>query len=58
MLRNINLAQKSAREFYKSDVLAQTNQIKYDCFFSRGTENKKIFFSRSKTRNKNPGHGF
>ena len=46
MLRNITPAQKSAREFYKSDVLAQTNQINYDCFFLHGTENtKKIFLN-------------
>ena len=41
MVRNINPAQKRGLEFYKSDVLAQTNQIKYDCFFSNGTENTK-----------------
>ena len=33
MLRNITAAQKITRYFYKSDALAQTNQIKYDCLF-------------------------
>ena len=58
MSRNIIVAQKRARDFDKSDTLAQTNQINYDCCFLHGTENKKILFSRSKTRNKNPGHIF
>ena len=59
MPRNITAAQKGARDFHKSVALAQTNQIKYDCVFLQGTENiKKIIFSRSKTRNKNPGHVF
>ena len=35
MPRNITAAQKRARDFYKSDALAQINQIKYDCFFFR-----------------------
>ena len=34
MLRNITAAQKFARDLHKSDALAQTNQIKYDCFFA------------------------
>ena len=43
----------------KSDALAQTNQIKYDCFFMHGTENiKKTISSRSKIRNKKSGHVF
>ena len=46
MLRNITPAHKSAREFYKSDALAQTNQINYHCFFSHGTENTKKSFSQ------------
>ena len=59
MLRNITAPQKCAQDFHKSDVLAQTNQIKYDCLFLHGTENiKKYIFSRSKIRNKNPGHVF
>ena len=33
MPRNKTVAQKSARDLHKSDALAQTNQIKYDCFF-------------------------
>ena len=56
MLRNITPAQKRGLEFHKSDVLAQTNQITYDCFFSHGTENTKK--SRSKSRNKIPGYVF
>ena len=33
MPRNITAAQKRARDFRKSNALAQTNQIKYDCIF-------------------------
>ena len=33
MPRNITAAQKSARDFHKSDTLAQTKQAKYDCSF-------------------------
>ena len=33
MPKNITAAQKHAQDFHKSDALAQTNQIKYDCFF-------------------------
>ena len=44
MLRNITAAQKHAQNFHKSDVLAETNQIKYDCFFLPGTENIKKYF--------------
>ena len=59
MPRNITDAKKTVRDFHKSDALAQTNKIKYDYFFLHGTENiKKNIFSRSKTRNKNPGHVF
>ena len=46
MPRNITTAQKRARDFRKSDVLAQTNQIKYDCFVLHGTENTKKLFSQ------------
>ena len=45
MSRNITTAQKHARDFDKSDMLAQTNQIKYDCFVLHGTENTKKLFS-------------
>ena len=38
MPKNITAAQKSAWDFHKSDALAQTNQIKYDCFFMHGTK--------------------
>ena len=44
MLRNITAAQKRAQDFHKSDTLAQTNQIKYDCFFfARHRKHKKLF---------------
>ena len=44
MLRNITTAQKRAWDLHKSDVIAQTNQTKYDCFFQHGTENIETFF--------------
>ena len=46
MPRNITDAQKRVRDFHKSDALAQTNQIKYDCFFMHATENIKKLFSQ------------
>ena len=46
MPRNITTAQKRVQDFHKSDALAQTNQIKYDCFFLHGTENIKKLFSQ------------
>ena len=46
MPRNITDAQKHVRDFHKSDALAQTNQIKYDCFFLHGSENIKKLFSQ------------
>ena len=55
MPRNITDAQKCVRDFHKSDALAQTNQIKYDCFFMHGTDNVKKLF---KIRNKKRGHVF
>ena len=59
MLRNITAAQTRVRDFHKNDALAQTNQVKYDCFFfAWHRKHKKIIFSRSKIRNKNPGHVF
>ena len=59
MLRNITAAQKCARNFHKSDTLAQTNQIKYDCFFMHGTENiKKLFSQDLKLETKNAGTFF
>ena len=57
MPRNITAAQKRVRDFYKDDALAQTNQIKY-AFFAWHRKNQKYIFSRSKSRNKNPGHVF
>ena len=44
--RNITTAQKRAQDFHKSDALAQTNQIKYDCFFLHSTENIRKLFSQ------------
>ena len=59
MPRNITDAQKCVRDFHKSDALAQTNQIKYDCFFLHGTENiKKIFSQDLKLETKNQGTFF
>ena len=59
MPRNITAAQKRARDFHKSNALAQTNQIKYDCFFMHGTENiKKLFSQDLKLETKNAGTFF
>ena len=59
MPRNITNAQKPVQDFHKSDVLAQTNQIKYDCFFMHGTENiKKLFSQDLKLETKNAGTFF
>ena len=59
MLRNITAAQKHAKDFHKSDALAQTNQMKYNCFFLDGTENlKKIFSQDLKLETKIPGTFF
>ena len=44
MPRNVTAAQKYAWDFYKSEALAQNNQINYDCFFSQGTENADKLF--------------
>ena len=46
MSKSITAAQKRDREFHKSDALAQTNQMKYDCFFLNDTENTKKLFSQ------------
>ena len=59
MPRNITAAQKRARDFHKSDALAQTNQIKYGCFFLHDTENTKKLFSQDlKIETKIPGTFF
>ena len=59
MLRNTTAAHKRVRDFHKSDALAQTNQIKYDCFFMHGTENiKKLFSQDLKLETKNAGTFF
>ena len=44
MLRNRTAAQKRTQDFHMSDVLAQTNQLKYDCFFLHGTRNTQKKF--------------
>ena len=55
MPRNIT----ATRDFHESDALAQTNQIKYDCFFMHGTENiKKLFSQDLKLETKNAGTFF
>ena len=46
MSRNITATQKLDRDFHKSDVLAQINQIKCDCFFLHHTENTKKLFTQ------------
>ena len=59
MPRNITDAQKPVRDFHKSDALAQTNQIKYGCFFLHDTENTKKLFSQDlKIETKIPGTFF
>ena len=59
MSRNITAAQKRAQDFHKIDALAQTNQIKYGCFFLHGTENiKKLFSQDLKLETKIPGTFF
>ena len=59
MPRNITDVQKFVRDFYKNDTLAQTNQIKHDCFFMHGTENiKKLFSQDLKLETKNAGTFF
>ena len=55
--RETTAAQKRAWDFHKSDALAQTNKIKYECFFL-AQKTQKIIFSRSKTRNKIPEYVF
>ena len=45
MSRNITAAQKRDLVSNKNNALAQTNQIKYDCFPLHGTENIKKLFS-------------
>ena len=46
MPRNITAAKKQIRYFHKSDALAQTYQIKYDCFFFTWHRNHKKLFSQ------------
>ena len=59
MLKSITAAQKRDRDFHKYDALAQTNQMKYDCFFLNDTENTKKLFSQDlKLEIKIPGTFF
>ena len=58
MPRNIADAQKCVRNFHKSDALAQTNRIKYGCFFMHGTETKKLFSQDLKLETENAGKFF
>ena len=59
MLRNTTTAQKRVRDFHKNDALAQTNQVKYDCFFLHGTKNiKKLCSQDLKLETKIPGSFF
>ena len=46
MPRNITNAQKLVRDFHKNDASAQTNQIKYDCFFMLAQKTLKKLFSQ------------
>ena len=59
MPRNITAAQKSARDFHKSDTLAQTNQTKYDCsFFAWHRKHEQLFSQDLKLDTKIPGMFF
>ena len=60
MPRNITAAQTRARDFDKSDALAQTNQTKYNFFFffAWHKKHKKIIFSRSKIKQKSRARFF
>ena len=46
MPRNITAAQNRVRDFHKNDDLAQTNQVKYDCFFFAWHRRHKKLFSQ------------
>ena len=43
MPRNVTAAQKHAQDYHECDVLAQTNQIKYDCFFCMAQKTQKNY---------------
>ena len=58
MLRNITPAQKHAWEFYKSDALAQTNQISSNCFFLHAQNTQKLFSQNLKVETKFTGAFF
>ena len=58
MLKNKTTVQRRGGDFHKSEALAQTNQIKYDCFSLQGTENKKTYSQDLKLETKIPGMFF
>ena len=59
MSRNTTAVQERAQDFHKNDMLAQKNEIKYDCsFFLHGTGNKKLFSQDLKLETKIPGTFF
>ena len=61
MPRNTTAVQKRAQDFHKNDMLAQKNEIKYDCFFFfflHGTGNKKLSSQDLKLETKIPGTFF
>ena len=59
MPTNITDAQNRVRNFYKSDALAQTNQIRYDCYYHAWhKKHKKLFSQGLKLGTKNTGTFF
>ena len=59
MPTNITDAQKLVRNFYKSDALAQTNQIRYDCYYyAWHKKHKKLFSQDLKLETKNTARFF
>ena len=59
MPTNITDAQKGVRNFYKSDALAQTNQIRYDCYYyAWHKKHKKLFSQDLKLETKNTARFF
>ena len=59
MPTNITDAQKAVRNFCKSDALAQTNQIRYDCYYyAWHKKHKKLFSQDLKLETKNTARFF
>ena len=59
MPTNITDAQNRVRNFYKSDALAQTNQIRYDCYYyAWHKKHKKLFSQDLKLETKNTARFF